>query len=170
MIFSQHRDVQRDNTTTFGYYNSGQTISEERYIFVVTNFLGGTLGDRIYRLRKHLRSERKPLPFAEFAARMTAEASALGHDRRYNQGTLQRWETDPDAEPDILSLRLMAKLAGVPMYQFAVGEPEPTSGMVPVMPARTFTVQDEASVQIPTKAERDQLARHRRRKQDGETG
>lgn len=89
----------------------------------MTNFSGGTLGERIFRLRQHLGTTRKPLPLQALADRLTAMATERGLGLRYNSTTLQRWEVG-QGEPDRETLRTMAQLAGVPVYEFAYGEPE----------------------------------------------
>jgi transcriptional regulator with XRE-family HTH domain len=140
------------------FCNSDATISANRYFFGVTNFAGGTLGERIFRLRQHLGSTRKPLALAALAERLNTLAVAAGGEPRYYAATLQRWEVGP-AEPDLGTLRFLAQLAGIPVYDFAYGEPEPPDvaddppAVVPVTrptpPNPGLIIQPGPSVALP---------------------
>lgn len=81
-------------------------------------------------LREALGSVAKELSLADFA-----EAINQAHaGRQLNSTTIARWESG--VEPDLESIAIMAKLAGVTFEQFALGDPSKKA--VPRAPKSKF--------------------------------
>ena len=68
-------------------------------------------------LRVALGSIKRPLSYDDFAERLRREHP----NRSMGKSTIKRWETD--GEPDLASVGIMARWAGVTFEAFALGDP-----------------------------------------------
>lgn len=88
-----------------------------RYNSGMPNFrIGRNVFENVHNLRKALGSATRELSQQDLAALISAEHPAK---RSLNSTTVGRWEDG--VEPDLHSLRIMARLAGVGLDQFAFG-------------------------------------------------